>query len=159
MADWSFLTNYARARGPGARYPRRSPRRPVQCLLESPLMQLSAGFRLADLYQVAIRVSQEAADLGAPVMRRGEERGAPGPQRLIGCLAVSHTQRHRVTDPIGVSGRLEEHGGLVGGRAAPADQQQPGTGEPQHDARSPVLAVQFGAQHADPEIPRPCRVG
>ena len=78
-----------------------------------------AGFRLADLCQVAIGVSQEAADLGAPVMRRSEERGAPGPPRLIGCLAVSHAQRHRVTDPVGVSGRPDDHGGLAGGRAAP----------------------------------------
>ena len=80
------------------------------------MLPLSAGFRLADLYQVAIRVWQEAADLRAPVMRRSKERGAPGPQRLIGCLAVSHAQRHRVTDPaLGVGGWPEDHGGLVGG--------------------------------------------
>ena len=112
-------------------------------------MQLSAGFRLADLYQVAIWVSQEAANLGAPVMRRGEERGAPGPQRLIGCLAVSHTQRHRVTDPIGVSGRLEDHGGLVGGRAAP-----PLTSKSQVPAnRSTTLVPPYSRYSSAPSTP------
>ena len=108
---------------------------------------------------MAVWISQEAADLRAPVMRRGEEHGASGPQRLIGGLAVRHAQRHRVTDQVGVGGRLEDHRRLVSGRAAPADQQQPGAGESQHDAGAAVLAVQFGAQDVDPEIPRPRRVG
>ena len=86
----------------------------------------SAGFRLAELDEVPVWVPQEAADLGAPVMRGSEERGAPGAQSLIGGLAVSHAQGHRVTDPVGVRGRLEDHAGLVGGRAAPGDQQAPG---------------------------------
>ena len=117
------------------------------------------AYRLAELYQVAVWVAQEAADLRAPVVRRGEERCAPRPQRLVRGLAVSHPQGHGVTDLIGVGGRPEDHGRLVGGRAAPAHQQKPGTGETQHHAGSPVLAVQLRAQHTDPEIPRPRWVG
>jgi hypothetical protein len=64
-----------------------------------------------------------------------------------------------VTDQVGGGGRGEEHGGLVGGRAAPADQQQLGASESQHHTGPAVLAVQLGAQDADPEIPRPRRVG
>src|SRR5262249_20680518 len=55
---------------------------------------------------------QEAADLGAPVVRRGEEGGAPRPQRLIGCLAVGHSRRNGVTDLIGVGGGRETTVGL-----------------------------------------------
>src|SRR5690242_4793059 len=37
----------------------------------------SAADGLAELHQVAVRIAQEAADLRAPVMRLGEEDGAP----------------------------------------------------------------------------------
>ena len=47
----------------------------------------SADFRLTDLHEVPVWVPQEAADLGAPVMRGSEERGAPGAQ----CLKRSTT--------------------------------------------------------------------
>jgi hypothetical protein len=92
-------------------------------------------------------------------MRRRKEDGAARPECLIGRLAVSYPQCHSVTHPADVSGRREDHGRLVSGRAALADQQQPGTGETQYHARSPVLAVQFRAQHLDSEVAGARRVG
>jgi hypothetical protein len=51
-------------------------------------MPPSGACGLADLYQVAIGVAQKAADLRAPVIKRGEEGCAPGAECLIGRLAV-----------------------------------------------------------------------
>jgi hypothetical protein len=59
-------------------------------------------------------------------MRRSEEPGAFGPQRLIGRPAIRHAQRHRVADQVGVGGRLEDHGGLVGARSPRGSLQPPG---------------------------------
>jgi hypothetical protein len=51
-----------------------------------------------------------------------------------------------MTDSVWIGGRREDHRGFVGGRAAAADQQQPGPGEAEHHAGSAVPAVEFGAQ-------------
>ena len=64
-------------------------------------------YGLADLHEVAVGISKEAADLAAPIMRRGEEGRAPRCQCRIGCLAVGNPQRHGVTDQIRVSRRPE----------------------------------------------------
>ena len=77
-------------------------------------MPRSVTFCLAEFDKVAIGISQEAADLPAPVMRRGEKGRASCPQRLVGRLAVSDPQRERVTDLIRVRGRREDNPWLAG---------------------------------------------
>jgi len=57
-----------------------------------------------------------------PVVRGSEERSAPRAQCVLDPLAVGHPQGHRVTGKVGIRGRLEDHGGLVGGGPAPGHQ-------------------------------------
>src|SRR5262249_62182431 len=52
-------------------------------LRERSLMPLSGACRLADLHQVAIGVAQKAADLRAPVARRGEENRSTRPHGVL----------------------------------------------------------------------------
>jgi hypothetical protein len=57
---------------------------------------------LADLQEVAVRIAEEAADLSTPIDRRRQEDGTPRPERLIGGVAVRHTQCQLMTHGIGI---------------------------------------------------------
>src|SRR3954451_3317706 len=81
--------------------------------------------RLPNLDEVAVRVSDVAADLGLELDRlRQELRAASTPLRVQG-VDVSHPKVEEAAHPIQVAGGLERDGRLVGGRVAAAVDDDP----------------------------------
>ena len=76
----------------------------------------------------------------------GQEGRAPVAQGRERRPAVGDPDRHRMADAVGVGRRRERDRGLVGGRAAAGDQEQPRPEGAQDARRAAVLAVDLGAQ-------------
>src|SRR2546421_534949 len=81
--------------------------------------------KIQPIYQVAVRIAEEAADLSAPVDRRRQEDGTTCLERLIGNAAVGHTKRQFMADAIRIRRRPESDRGLVPGRPAAGNKEQP----------------------------------
>jgi hypothetical protein len=60
------------------------------------------GLRLADLQQVAVRVTEEAADLPVGLHERREEDRATHDERRMGGARIGNPDGHRVADPVRV---------------------------------------------------------
>src|SRR3712207_4743621 len=120
------------------------------------MLTLSSG--LAYLEEVAVGVAEKAADLVAPIVRRGQELGATGSENLVRGTAIRDPDRHGVAYQRGVFGRDEGHARLVLRRPPSGDQEQPATPEPQDAGRVPVFPVHRGPQDVFVESTDPAQV-
>src|SRR5215211_7861541 len=106
--------------------------------------------RLADLDQVAVRVTHVAADLAAVVLGRGEEHRPFGAPLLVDGLDVGHPEVQEGAGPAGVAGRLQDDVGLVVGRPATDVDDHPAVG--QLDDRRLAVEHDPAAEHAGVEV-------
>jgi hypothetical protein len=81
------------------------------------------------LDQVAVRIADIAADFGFTRDRWREKLGAPRAPVLVHRLDVRNSDIEEAADPIWVTGRLQDDGRLVVGRAAADVDDDPAVGE------------------------------
>jgi hypothetical protein len=107
---------------------------------------------------VAVRIAEEAADLSAPVDRQRQEDGTTRLERLIGSAAVGHTKRQLMADAIRIRRRPESDRGLVPGRPAAGNKEQPASLKIEDTRRAAILAVDGGSQHIPIQLPRTSKI-
>ena len=80
---------------------------------------------LADLQEMSVGISEEAADLATAVDGRCQEFGTARSQHVVGCLTVGDAHGQLMTDAVGVRWRSESHGWLALGWTAAGNEEEP----------------------------------